>query len=321
MRADLDAWMREQGDTQPVFHPPVLLEIRQPSEMTLVRLVALETLRPAVQPNVTLLRLRTDTGLVGIGEAFFAAGAVEAYLHDHVAPVLLGWDEPTPEAAAARLAPYVGFQGGGVETRALGAVDLALWDLLGRRAGLPVVDLLGGAVRESIPIYNTCAGSGYVGSSSRQESGNWGLDRATAFEDLDAFLHRPAELAKALHAEGIPGMKVWPFDIGAEKTGGTDILRGGSRSRAGGGPGDPRGGAVDAADDRAARALEPQGGRNESAARSNPSSRSGSRIRSGPMPSRPWPVSSRRRRCRSPWARPSSDGVASCRCCSSGRWT
>ena len=187
-------------------------------------LVALETLRPAVQPNVTLLRLRTDTGLVGIGEAFFAAGAVEAYLHDHVAPVLLGWDDPTPEAAAARLAPYVGFQGGGVETRALGAVDLALWDLLGRRAGLPVVDLLGGAVRESIPIYNTCAGSGYVGSSSRQESGNWGLDRATAYEDLNAFLHRPAELARALHAEGIPGMKVWPFDIGAEKTGGTDIL-------------------------------------------------------------------------------------------------
>ncbi len=87
-------------------------------------LVALETLRPAVQPNVTLLRLRTDTGLVGIGEAFFAAGAV-----------------------------------------ALGAVDLALWDLLGRRAGLPVVDLLGGAVRESIPSYTTCAGSGYVGSS------------------------------------------------------------------------------------------------------------------------------------------------------------
>ena len=157
---------------------------RQPGDNDAVTLVALETLRPAVQPNVTLLRLRTDTGLVGIGEAFFAAGAVEAYLHDHVAPVLLGWDDPTPEAAAARLAPYVGFQGGGVETRALGAVDLALWDLLGRRAGLPVVDLLGGAVRESIPIYNTCAGSGYVGSSSRQESGNWGLDRATAYEDL-----------------------------------------------------------------------------------------------------------------------------------------
>ena len=294
---------------------------RQPGDNDAVTLVALETLRPAVQPNVTLLRLRTDTGLVGIGEAFFAAGAVEAYLHDHVAPVLLGWDDPTPEAAAARLAPYVGFQGGGVETRALGAVDLALWDLLGRRAGLPVVDLLGGAVRESIPIYNTCAGSGYVGSSSRQESGNWGLDRATAYEDLDAFLHRPAELARALHAEGIPGMKVWPFDIGAEKTGGTDIL-----------PDDlDRGLAVARAIREAVPSMqlmiELHGLWNlkaaeRSAARSNRSSRSGSRIRSGPTPST---ALARLKQATSvsasPWARPSSDAVASCRCCSSGRWT
>jgi len=189
-----------------------------------LRIVALETLRPAVQPNVTLLRLRSDDGCVGLGEAFFAAGAVEAYLHEHVAPVLLGWQDPTPERVARALTPYVGYQGGGVETRAVGAVDLALWDLLGRQAGLPVVDLLGGAVRDAIPIYNTCAGSGYVGSTSRQESGNWGLGAGASFEDLDAFLHRPAELARSLAAEGIPGMKVWPFDTGAERTGGTDIL-------------------------------------------------------------------------------------------------
>ena len=192
--------------------------------MSALKIVALETLRPAVQPNVTLLRLQTDAGPVGLGEAFFAAGAVEAYLHEHVAPVLLGWEDPTPEAVASKLAPYVGYQGGGIETRAIGAVDLALWDLLGKRSGLPVVDLLGGAVRDSIPIYNTCAGPGYVGSSSRQESGNWGLGRRARFEDLDAFLNRPAELAKALAAEGIPGMKVWPFDTGAERTGGTDLL-------------------------------------------------------------------------------------------------
>jgi len=95
---------------------------------------------------------------------------------------------------------------------------------MGRLAARRVVDLLGGAVRDRVRIYNTCAGSGYVGSSSRQESGNWGLGRKTAFEDLDGFLNRPAELAKELAAEGIPGMKVWPFDRGAEKTGGIDIL-------------------------------------------------------------------------------------------------
>ena len=187
-------------------------------------LTALETIRPPSQPNVVVLRLTSDDGHAGLGEAFYAAGAVEAYLHENVAPVLLGLTDPTPERVGKLLAPYVGYQAGGVETRAIGAVDIALWDLMGRQTGRPVVDLLGGAVRERIPIYNTCAGSGYVSSSSRQETGNWGLGRRAPYEDLDAFLNRPAELAKELAAEGIPGMKVWPFDPGAEKTGGTDIL-------------------------------------------------------------------------------------------------
>jgi L-alanine-DL-glutamate epimerase-like enolase superfamily enzyme len=188
-----------------------------------MRIVAIETLRPAFQPNVTLLRLTDDAGNVGLGETFFAAGACEAYLHENVAPVLLGMADPAPERVALKLAPYVGYQGGGVETRCCGAVDIALWDLHARRAGKRVVDLLGGPVRERIQIYNTCAGSGYVGSSSRQESANWGLGRKSPYEDLDAFLNRPAELARELAAEGIPGMKVWPFDPGAEKTGGAGI--------------------------------------------------------------------------------------------------
>jgi L-alanine-DL-glutamate epimerase-like enolase superfamily enzyme len=106
--------------------------------------------------------------------------------------------------------------------RALGAVDLALWDLLGRRAGLPVVDLLGGAVRERVPVYNTCAGAGYVSRSSRQHSSNWGLDDAR-YDDLRAFLERPAMLARELADDGLTGMKVWPFDGAAERTGGTSI--------------------------------------------------------------------------------------------------
>jgi L-alanine-DL-glutamate epimerase-like enolase superfamily enzyme len=51
------------------------------------------------------------------------------------------------------------------------------------------------------------------------------LSGRARYEDLDAFLHRPAELALELAAEGIPGMKVWPFDLAAERTGGTDISK------------------------------------------------------------------------------------------------
>ncbi|GAB3430453.1 mandelate racemase/muconate lactonizing enzyme family protein [Flindersiella endophytica] len=192
-----------------------------------MRIIAIETLRPAIQPNLLILCLHTDEGLTGLGEAFFTSGAVEAYVHETIAPVLLGATDPTPEWAARTLAPYVGFQGGGVETRSIGAVDFALWDLLGKRAGLPVVDLLGGAVRDRIPVYNTCAGPGYVSTTSRQESANWGVAADGRYEDLDAFLHRPAELARELAGEGVRGMKVWPFDLAAEQTGGTDITRAG----------------------------------------------------------------------------------------------
>jgi galactonate dehydratase len=193
-----------------------------------VRIVALETLRPAVQPNLLLVRLHAADGLAGLGEAFFGAGAVEAYLHDAVAPVLSGAADPSPERVAGLLAPYVGYQGGGVETRGNGAVDLALWDLLGQRAGLPVVALLGGAVRDRVKVYNTCAGPGYVRASSRQVSENWGLADPGGpgrLEDLEAFLHRPGELAKELWAEGLRGMKVWPFDQAAERSGGTAIAQ------------------------------------------------------------------------------------------------
>jgi L-alanine-DL-glutamate epimerase-like enolase superfamily enzyme len=188
-----------------------------------VRITCLETLRPAIQPNVVLVRLHTDDGLAGIGEAFFSAAVVEAYLHETVAPALVGLDDPAPEPVARILAPYAGYQGAGVEMRGNGAIDLALWDLLGKRAGLPVVDVLGGRVRPDIRIYNTCAGSGYVSQTSRQVAANWGRTRGRPYEDLHAFLTDPAGLARELVGEGIPGMKIWPFDEAAERTGGTDI--------------------------------------------------------------------------------------------------
>ena len=193
-----------------------------------MRVTALETLRPATQPNVLFVRLHSDDGLVGLGESFFGARAVEAYLHESVAEVLLASTDVAPERIASLLRPYVGYQGAGAETRGNAAVDLALWDLLGQRTGLPLVRLLGGPVRDRIGIYNTCAGSGYIRTSNRQESTNWGLpttDARQSYDDLDAFLHRPAELARELWDEGIPGMKVWPFDGAAEASGGTDILR------------------------------------------------------------------------------------------------
>jgi L-alanine-DL-glutamate epimerase-like enolase superfamily enzyme len=84
-------------------------------------------------------------------------------------------------------------------------------------------ELLGGPVVESIEIYNTCAGNDYVRSNAQQSSNNWGLpiaDKADRYDDLWRFLHEPARLARDLADEGYRGMKVWPFDLAAEASGG-----------------------------------------------------------------------------------------------------
>ncbi|NBE93378.1 mandelate racemase/muconate lactonizing enzyme family protein [Nonomuraea sp. KC401] len=184
----------------------------------------METVRTRTQSNLCFVRLHTDSGQIGLGETFYGAESVETYLHEQVAPQLVGLADPSPEAVGRLLTPYTGYQGGGVETRGNGAVDVALWDLLGQIAGLPLTDLLGGAVRTSIPIYNTCAGSRYVSATSRQRSDNWGLpEQDEPYEDLRAFLTRPAELARELRAEGYAGMKIWPFDRAAERNDGLRI--------------------------------------------------------------------------------------------------
>lgn len=190
-----------------------------------MRINQIETFRLSFQKNLFYLRVHTDSGVTGLGETFFGSETVETYIKETVAPLLFRMDDVSPESVARLLSPYVGYQGGGVETRGNSAVDIALWDALAKSLGIPLYRLLGGPTRDSIPIYNTCAGSRYIAEESRQAMSNWGTDRdgGSPYEDLQAFMERPGELARELWAEGITGMKIWPFDGAAERTGGTDI--------------------------------------------------------------------------------------------------
>lgn len=192
-----------------------------------MKIASVETLRPAIQPNLLFVLVTTDDGTTGLGEAFFGARTVEAYIHETAAPILLEIDNPAPEKVAWALRSYLGYQGAGAETRGNAAVELALWDLLGKSTGHTLAELLGGPIRDTLRIYNTCAGADYVRTSTQQASDNWGLRDTTGeegqWEDLQAFLTRPADLARSLLREGITAMKVWPFDRAAERTRGTEI--------------------------------------------------------------------------------------------------
>ena len=158
------------------------------------------------------------------------AGSVEAYIHEEIAPRVIGRDPSAIDAISRDLVPYLGFCSTSVEVRAASCVDIALWDLFGKWVGQPVVQLLGGRTRSSIRTYNTCAGAKYMRAAGTQSSSNWGIqlqDRATAavsgFDDLNDFLTRADELAESLLSEGITAMKIWPFDKAAENTNGQYI--------------------------------------------------------------------------------------------------
>ncbi|MDQ3811364.1 MAG: mandelate racemase/muconate lactonizing enzyme family protein [Chloroflexota bacterium] len=191
-----------------------------------MKITALETIHLAEFANVLWVRIYTDEGLIGLGETFFGAHTVAAYIHETVAPYLLGKDPLRIDHHARQLYGYLGFNSTGAEARGNSAVDLALWDLFGKAVNQPVYQLLGGASRERIRIYNTCAGYRYIRSRSAQAVDNWGLatdEVIGPYEDLEAFLHRADELAHGLLDQGISGMKIWPFDLYAEASGGHDI--------------------------------------------------------------------------------------------------
>jgi galactonate dehydratase len=191
-----------------------------------MKITNLETIRISEFGNLLWLRIHTDEGISGLGETFMHPGAVEAYLHDAVAPRLIGRDALSIDAISRDLVDHLGFAATGVETRAASALDIGLWDIFGKFTNQPIVQLLGGWTRREIKTYNTCAGTHYMRKGQSQSTGNWGLetsDPSLGLNDLDAFLNRADELAQSLLDEGITAMKIWPFDIAAEASKGWSI--------------------------------------------------------------------------------------------------
>jgi galactonate dehydratase len=174
-------------------------------------------------PNVLHVEVATDQGVTGLGETYYFANTVAQFIREFVAPSLIGKDPEKREEISRLLTTYVGYNGSGAETRARSAVDIALWDIAGKVAKKPIFELLGGQSARPLPIYNTCAGNQYM-RRSNQGSSSWGLDSGgNELEDLKAFMTDAGSLAKDLLSEGVRTMKIWPFDLYAEKNWGSEI--------------------------------------------------------------------------------------------------
>ena len=145
------------------------------------------------------VRIHTDEGLIGLGESYPNAEAEASIVHSRLAAVLLGKDPSAIDRLWADMFLAVSYSGwGGAEMRAISAVDIALWDLLGKATGQPIYKLLGGASRQSIRIYNTC------------------------YDKVD-FSCEAGRLARELLASNIRAMKIWPFDPIARENNGNYI--------------------------------------------------------------------------------------------------
>ena len=108
-----------------------------------------------------VLRLKTDAGITGWGYSNFGMisggpRVVQAILEHEIKPVLMGQDPAFPKKIRADLWRALEYQGvQGITQFAMSVVDIAVWDILGKAAGLPVYKMLG-AVRDRMPVYAMC---------------------------------------------------------------------------------------------------------------------------------------------------------------------
>jgi L-alanine-DL-glutamate epimerase-like enolase superfamily enzyme len=108
-----------------------------------------------------VLRIRTDAGITGWASSSFGMieggpRVVRTILEEEIKPVLIGKDPAFPRRIRADLWKALEYQGvGGATQFAIAAVDIAIWDILGKNANLPVYKMLG-AYRDRMPVYSMC---------------------------------------------------------------------------------------------------------------------------------------------------------------------
>ena len=123
-----------------------------------MKIVSLELIK--VPPSWVWLKIHTDEGITGLGEP---------YLENHpdsviaevlrLEPLLIGEDPRRIEWLWTRMYEGgSGYKGGPVKMSAISGIDMALWDITGKAAGLPVHRLLGGATRDRVLVYRAVGG-------------------------------------------------------------------------------------------------------------------------------------------------------------------
>jgi mannonate dehydratase len=141
--------------------------------------------------NFVTLKIETSDGLTGIGDATLNGRelSVASYLTDHVIPCLIGRDAHNIEDTWQYLYRGAYWRRGPVTMSAIAAVDMALWDIKAKAAGLPLYQLLGGRCRDGAMVY--CHANGTTIEDT--------LEQAVSYREMG---YRAIRLQS-----GVPGLK------------------------------------------------------------------------------------------------------------------
>jgi len=157
------------------------------------------------------VRLHTNSGIIGTGETYpLSPNSIDFKDMDwhNLAGGLLGSNPLEIEQTWERIYRRNAFNvSGGSEMRALSAINIAQWDILGQACNMPLYKLLGGSINKKIRVYNT-----YTNGSNRAING-WTLEK-----DME-------KIAKFLVGEGINAIKFCPFDRVAARNNGEYISK------------------------------------------------------------------------------------------------
>src|SRR5471030_3484991 len=140
--------------------------------------------------NFVTLKVETDEGIYGLGDGTLNGRelAVASYLTDHVIPCIIGRDPFQTEDIWQYLYRGAYWRRGPVTMAAIAAVDVALWDIKAKAAGMPLYQLLGGASRTGLMVYGHANGKDIAAT----------LDEVARYIDLGY---------KAIRAQsGVPGL-------------------------------------------------------------------------------------------------------------------
>ncbi|MEU7826157.1 D-mannonate dehydratase ManD [Catellatospora sp. NPDC049133] len=125
-----------------------------------MKIVAAEVIVTSPSRNFVTLKITTEDGITGLGDGTLNGRelSVASYLTDHVVPLLIGRDAHRIEDTWQYLYRSAYWRRGPVTMAAIAAVDVALWDIKAKAAGMPLYQLLGGASRNGVMAYGHASG-------------------------------------------------------------------------------------------------------------------------------------------------------------------